>query len=62
MGKSKRDKVGKALRDNPISGGGGGASSSRTSLGDQIHADRFVIGAAASDKKGPEDEVDPEVS
>ncbi|XP_021960319.1 bystin isoform X2 [Folsomia candida] len=49
MGKHKRDKVGKALRDNPIAQSGGGASSSsRISLGDQIHSDRYVNGAPTS--------------
>jgi len=59
MGKHKRDKVGRALRDNPTGGGG------RATLGDQIHSERFVKPKDEGDEEGEEDikisSADPEV-
>lgn len=57
MGKHKRDKIGKVLRDNPIAGG-----ASRSSLGEQIQSDRFVVqtdGSQVDHQK--EDDKEPEV-
>jgi len=56
MGKHKKDKVGKALRDNPM-------TSARSTLADQIHSDRFV---EPEEEQGSNDEAleqstDPEV-
>jgi hypothetical protein len=62
MGKQKKDKVGKALRDNPTTGG------TRSSLPEQIHSDRFVNDGEKESSKvdaegvvGDQASADPEV-